>query len=376
MSEYKYYLRKIDNSSSNLLILELKPKDNQPIFSFRPGQYVLIAYRDKRGKMTDKHAFSIASSPTKRDSLLFGIRVQGDFTKGLELLKIGDELSVAGPYGDFCYDERKHSSVVMIAGGIGITPFFSALNYASDLGINNHLALLYSARKIEDAAFYNEIKDLAVKNKNITTLFSFTEEAVVFEKEGIINQRFDAGIIKNFVGRVDDKIFFICGPKPFMDAMVVNLNVLGVGAKQIKMEEFVMIPRKSVLIPWRNFAYAVGVAAVLFVTAFSLINRTTAVSSGSKNIDTSLLVQVNQGAIERLVSIYEAKNKALVDLNQQIIAAGLNGGTSAPVSSSNPASESSSVKPKTVPAPATLVNPTPVQASQPISIPRPRTRVS
>ncbi|MHB8903821.1 MAG: FAD-dependent oxidoreductase, partial [Patescibacteria group bacterium] len=328
MSEYRYYIKNIYQPSSDQVVFEAGDKNGRPIFSFRPGQYAMISYRNAKGQVEDKHAFSIASSPSRVDSIFFGIKIGGSFTRGLLNLKVGDELSVFGPYGNFCYDENKYSDLVMLAGGIGITPFFSALNYATDLKLNNKLSLIYSARTKNNATFYNEIKNLQNLNPNISTLFSFTDETDNSFDKNIINKRIDARIIKDFVGSVEGKTFFICGPSLFMAAMVVNLLSLGVSKKQIKMEEFSMIPDSAFSARLRNFSYAFAFAVLIFIISFFLVYKPTKATTSSvantdlkKKYNQTLVNNINQTTYNRTIAIYNAKNKALADLNQQILAA-------------------------------------------------------
>lgn len=359
MSEYKYYLKKIYQSASGTVILELGDSTGRPVFDFKPGQYVMLSYKNSLGKYVDKHAFSIASSPTQKSFLGFGIKVQGIFTQGLLSLKEGDEIIISGPHGDFFYDEKKYRDIVMIAGGIGITPFFSALNYATDLNLDNKLSLIYSCRTSQEATFYNGIKALAKKNKNISTLFSFTDESGDMGDKMVIHKRIDADIIKDFIGSINGKTFFICGPSLFMRAMVDNLLALGVEKKQIKMEEFTMIPDKTLWSRLRGITYATGFALVLFGITYGLVSRPVIVAN-KNNYDPLLINKVNQAAYDRMISIYAAKNKALVDLNKQILAArtspAINNITSAPV------------------YPSITTQSAPI--TRPISAPTPRTRVS
>jgi ferredoxin-NADP reductase len=385
MSEYRYYIKKIEQPSPDQVIFEAGDKNGQPVFNFRPGQYAMISYRNTKGQIEDKHAFSIASSPDKNDSILFGIRVQGSFTRGLLNLKVGDELNVFGPYGNFCYDENKYSDSVMIAGGIGITPFFSALNYASNLKLNNKLSLIYSARTKNNATFYNEIKNLKDSNQNISALFSFTDETDNSADKDIINKRIDAKIIKDFVGNVEGKTFFICGPGLFMAAMVANLLSLGVSRKQIKMEEFSMIPDSAFLPRLRNFSYALAFSALIFIISFFLIYKPTkATTSPTVNIDSqkkydqTLVNNINQSAYNRMIAIYNAKNKAITDLNQQILAATNQGGkvmtTTQSQSKTSTAQPGSASQPAINNIPSVATTPVPVintPVVQPIQTPTP-----
>lgn len=375
MSEYKYFLKKIYQPDTDLVILEVADKRGQPVFAFRPGQYAMISYKNSLGKTEDKHAFSFASSPTQNNYLRFGIRLQGAFTRGLLQLKEGDEIIVAGPYGKFIYDENKYANLVLIAGGIGVTPFVSALNYATDLNLNNKLSLIYSTRTIKGATFYEELKDLEKKNPNISTLYSFTDEAGLISEKNVISKRIDADIIKNFIGNTFGKTFFICGPTPFMNAMITNLLSLGVERNQIELEEFSMIPDKALWSRLKNFSYALGLAAVLFTLSYNLINKnpinydSTNNTSGDKKVyDVALIDKLNRAAYDRLLIVYNAKNKALADLNQQVLAA-----TKA---NSTTTQSPTAITAPVVNTPIAPIISAPAPISAPTPAPTPRTRVS
>ncbi len=348
MSEYKYYIKQIYQPVPDLVILELVDKRGWPVFHYQPGQYAMIAYKNRQGIFEDKHAFSIASSPTRKDCLRFGIRIQGPFTQGLARLRPGDEILVSGPYGRFFYDENKYFDLVLIAGGIGITPFISALNYAVDLNLSNKLSLIYSAKTARGAVFYKEIKEAIKGNPNLSALFSFTEEKGPADDKNVLYRRIDASLIQDFVGNVKGKSFFLCGPVPFMNAMVSHLMSLGVDKDQIRMEEFSMIPDDAFWPRLKNFSYALGLAIVLFVLIFNLISRSAAIAASKKY---------------SAVSFDQTKPSAVASSAAPII--------------------EKKISPKKIPAikpavPAPTIAPTPVQAPPQtmMQIPMPRTRMS
>lgn len=320
MSEYKYYIKNIYQPAADQVVIEAGDKKGRPVFSYRPGQYAMISYRNSKGQLEDKHAFSIASAPNRTDVISFGIKIQGPFTRGLLNLKAGDELNIFGPYGKFYFNENKHSDLVMIAGGIGITPFFSALTYAADLKLANKLSLIYSVKNKDGATFYEEIKNLKQNNSNMSALFSFTEEKGISEDRNVLYKRLDAKIIKDFVGDTDNKTFFICGPALFMASMVANLLSLGVARNQIEMEEFSMMPDKDFFPRLRNISYALAFSIIIFIISFSLIHKTTS-AAVKKNYDPILANKINQAAYNQMIATYAAKNKAITGLNQQILSA-------------------------------------------------------
>jgi len=368
MSEYKYHIKKIYQPSPEMIILEAGNKTGQPVFNYRPGQYAMISYKNKYGLPEDKHAFSLASSPSQKEHILFGIKIEKSFTQGLTRLKEGDSLLVAGPYGKFYYDEKKYADLVMIAGGIGITPFFSALNYATDCRLKNKLTLIYSAKTKKSATFYEEIKELARKNTNISALFSFTEEPGAPVEKNIVHKRIDADLIRDLIGNAEGKTFFICGPALFMNAMVNNLLSLGVMPNQIKMEEFSMIPDAKLWPRLRNLSYALVAALIIFVIAFNLIEKSET-AKAAKLFDANLTNKINQAAYNRMASIYEAKNKALADLNKKILAATKD-------AQNTPIPAPTTVTRPTINTPAQVAPTPPVSQPTPTPAPTPTTRVS
>src|ERR1019366_4016478 len=112
-------------------------------FGFQPGQYAAISFWHK-GRQTPARCFSIVSSPTDQEFLRFSLRVNGHFTKAVEDIKPDDPIKVYGPFGGFIFNTVHDSDVIMLAGGIGITPFISMIRYISRLKTTNKVVLLYS----------------------------------------------------------------------------------------------------------------------------------------------------------------------------------------------------------------------------------------
>lgn len=284
--EYKYYIRKIYQVPQGVVILELGDKKGVPVFDFKPGQYVMISYVNEKGGLERKHAFSLASSPAERDRIKLGIKIGGKFTQGLLRLNEGDQVLVNGPFGSFVFDESKHQDLVFLAGGIGITPFYSAIKYATDKNLPNKLTLLYSNKTVDGTLFFREIRALEEQNKNFRALFSVTDKNVLPVLKGVVNRRVDAAMINDFTGGVSGKTFFICGPAGFMKSMRGNLLELGVDPSKIETEGFSMIAGAGFLAGTKNTAYAMGFSGALMLASFYLIaNPGGAASNGKEKLD-------------------------------------------------------------------------------------------
>ena len=112
--------------TSDLFIIEMKP-EHKPI-SYKSGQFIFLRFYNQE-LSKEAHPFSIASKSNSNE-LKIVVKKLGDFTRKLEHLKVGDEVSVEGPYGRFHFRNYKDHNQIWIAAGIGITPF---LGMAQDL---------------------------------------------------------------------------------------------------------------------------------------------------------------------------------------------------------------------------------------------------
>lgn len=287
--DFKYYISKIDRPTDDSIILELSDKLGRPVFDFRPGQYVMLAYRNERGIITDKHAFSLASSPTTRDHIQLGIKIHGNFTQGLAKLQAGDVVFVSGPFGSFTFNEKKHHDLVMIAGGIGITPFLSTIRYATDKHLPNRISLLYSNRTLEGTLFFDEIKTMEERNRNFRNLFCVSSPKIKINQQDVVYQRIDTRLLGDYLGPLTQKTFFICGPLSFMSGMKENLFSLGVDKEQIEMEEFSMIPAAGFWTGVKNISYAVSLSGLLIIAPLGLIYNSSVSASGGKLSESSIL---------------------------------------------------------------------------------------
>ncbi len=272
MSSSKYKVKDIFKAPGNVIILNITPTSGE-IFDYIPGQYAMISPYDKNGLQMSSRPFSIASSPTQKNYLQFGIKVTGKFTKRLSELKIGDKISVYGPYGEFTYNEKKYPDSVFIAGGIGITPFINSIRYSNEKQSLQNITLLYSSRKIETATFKNELEDISEKNKNLKTIFSITDENIASPKENTENRRIDTEMLLKYSKPIKNKTFFICGPEKFMEAMENKLLSIGVKSKNIKYEIFSVDKPIGKSKNIRNmFIVYAGSLAVLLLFLYSISN--------------------------------------------------------------------------------------------------------
>ncbi len=197
---------------------------------FQSGQYMEFtlphAKKDSRGM---RRFFTIASSPTEHEIRL-GVKFYAktsSFKKALLALPPGGELIASQLGGDFVMPWSKKTPLVFIAGGIGITPFRSMIQYLIDKNQKRPITLFYSTRTSKDVAYKN-IFDMAQKRLDIQTIYAYNDT------QGPMN----AELIKTYVPNCQDCVFYLSGPRAMVVHFKTMLKQMGVRSQQIKSDFF------------------------------------------------------------------------------------------------------------------------------------------
>ncbi|MCX6755445.1 MAG: RnfABCDGE type electron transport complex subunit D [Candidatus Nomurabacteria bacterium] len=208
-------------------------------FSFKPGQYMewTLKHRDPDSRGNRRY-FTLASSPTEQDIHL-GVKFYPEpssFKNHLLALPVGGEIIVAQKSGDFVLPKEKGFGLVFIAGGIGVTPFRSMVQYLIDKKEKRNITVLYSNKKVSDIA-YKDVFDRAQKELGIKTVYSITDKGEILTENmqaGFINAQVIAKEIPNYL----NKIYYISGPHSMVDAFENTLKSMGVPSSNIKIDFF------------------------------------------------------------------------------------------------------------------------------------------
>lgn len=237
---YKFVVENSELITPTTIQLTARRADSEPrLFSYQPGQYAAIGFK-KHFRPTAARCFSLASSPTNQSHIQFGIRIKGKFTKALLSLNPGDELDVRGPFGGFVFDAERDKEAVLLAGGIGISPLLGMARFATDTQLPNPITLLYSCHSADDLPFAPDIYALEKQNRNFNAYYAIGKGLPKKHSHPRVHVgRISTELIDKAVGQNwQNKTFFICGPTPFMKAMVDILKSSGVPQKQIMTEAF------------------------------------------------------------------------------------------------------------------------------------------
>ena len=182
--------------------------------------------------------YSITSSPAEQTTFSLAVKQDGSdhpVTNWLhEDARVGDKVDVALG-GDFYYEPDEADSVVLIAGGIGLTPLMSIVRSAHELATRTSLTLVYSVSTPDELLFKDELESIAGSNPRIRPVFTVTQSAPdVWDGH---TGRIDAELLR--AESVDlDALFFVCGPPAMIRAMIAMLRGMGVPRPRIRYEQW------------------------------------------------------------------------------------------------------------------------------------------
>lgn len=210
-------------------------------FSFRPGQAfeVLLPNAAPEASGEDRgHAFSIVSAPHEEE-LVFATRMRDSaYKRALRALPDGAELDIDGPFGSLILHKNPARAGVMIAGGIGITPFMSMIRHARHNPSEQPLALLYSNRRPEDAAFLDELQVYARTLRSFALRATMTDMANSTRPWDGATGLIDAAFVHRATAQLPDPIFYVSGPPGMVQAMRHTLEQAGIDDEDVRSEEF------------------------------------------------------------------------------------------------------------------------------------------
>jgi ferredoxin-NADP reductase len=206
-------------------------------FQFKPGQYAGITLINPTETDTQgiTRRFSLLNTPDD-DHLSFATRIQTSaFKRVLKDLPIGDKIKLAGPTGTFILHEDTNIPAVLLAGGIGIAPFYSMIRHLTYHQSKQQIYLFYGNQTIENAAFLAELAQLTKQNPNFTLIVSIDKPDPNWTGEqGFIT----IGMIKKYISDLDIPIYYVCGSKMMVTAVQEILIKMRIDKAKIKVEDF------------------------------------------------------------------------------------------------------------------------------------------
>ena len=203
---------------------------------FRPGQYLELSiphrHADSRGS---RRAFSITSTPEDRGNVRIGMKMPdrpSSFKRSMQILQVGAVVRVTGVSGDFLLPRDSQLPILMVAGGIGVTPFISQLSSLPS-GHGRDIVLIYAAGESAEVAYLDELTAAGVRVVVITR----DDPGELPESfEHITAQRLNRELLAGAVPDIADRHVYISGPPGLVDSMTRAARALH--AKKIEKDYF------------------------------------------------------------------------------------------------------------------------------------------
>lgn len=203
-------------------------------FDFKAGQFLTVRLR--AGGREHVRCYSISSPPGSRGHLEITVKRIGMVSGALHaLVRPGALLHVRRPAGAFVYPAGEDRPLVLVAGGVGITPVMSMLRHAIEEEPTRPVTLFYSVRRMEDIAFRDELLMLDKRHQQFRAFIAISDGPAAAE---FFPGRINEALITTMAPDVCHAICLLCGPQPMLDAMTALLESIGVPRDQINFEVF------------------------------------------------------------------------------------------------------------------------------------------
>lgn len=254
----------------------LRDPQGGPIpFSFAPGQF--LTYSAEIDGKRVRRSYTIASSAAQTAYVETTIKREekGVFSEFMhDQISEGDLIDVIAPSGVFTFTGAESDSVVLIGGGVGITPLMAAIRYLADTAWMGEIYLVYGAKSTEEFIFRDELEHRQRKMRNLHVAATMARSAGTswMGAEGPIHREF---LIQS-VPDIARRRVHLCGPPGMMQAMKKLLADLRVPSEQVKTEAF---GRALGAVPPPGFTEVVEIGPVAGAT----------VTAGTPSLDASAI---------------------------------------------------------------------------------------
>lgn len=223
-----------EQESEEITSFYLKPTTGDAPIDFLPGQYICLIL-NINGDIVRRN-YSLSGKPGEATLRISVKREMGGAVSNYlhDEVNVGDSLQVTAPCGDFILDQKSERPLVLLTGGVGITPAISMLDSIVDKG--REIIFIHAARHAGVHAFHDHVEQLAERNHNLTYRVVYSEPRAEDKADayGFISDE----LLGNWVPENRDVDLYFLGPKPFMQAANMSVKQIGIPAEQVRYEFF------------------------------------------------------------------------------------------------------------------------------------------
>jgi uncharacterized protein len=227
----------------------LVPHDGKPLPPFEPGQYLTFSFSVPGKKKPITRCYSLSDSYNPNYYRVTVKRIPPprdmDVPPGLgsnhfhHNTKVGDIIDCKAPSGHFWMEKNADFPVVLIGGGIGLTPVLSMLNTIVEMGSKRETWFFYGLRAGEEHCQKEYLKRIDEENDNVHMHICYSRPGPNDEKgrDYTDEERVSVDLFKRLLPS-SNYDYYMCGPGPMMNSIVTDLEDWGVPKKQIHFEAF------------------------------------------------------------------------------------------------------------------------------------------
>lgn len=225
----------------------LKPQDGGILPPYLPGQYVTIKLEIPGQTYTFNRQYSLSDRPGADAYRISVKREQGDPSKpaGIvsaylhEQVQPGDVLQVSAPAGDFVLDTVKDTPLVLLSGGVGLTPMMSMLEHVLAQQPGRQVTFIHAAKNSSTHAFREQLASLQATHDGLNSYVVYSQPTQEDQAAGRFDRagHIDLPWLKSVLAD-NDADFYFCGPVPFMKTIHASLAAWGVPTERTHYEFF------------------------------------------------------------------------------------------------------------------------------------------
>lgn len=221
----------------------LEPVDGNPFPSYQAGQYITVRAEIEEESHHHLRQYSLSCAPgqgsyrisVKREDKIEANPAGVVSTFLHERINEGDSLPISAPSGDFVLDQTCTRPIVLISGGVGLTPMMSMLETVIKEQPDREVIFIHAARSGKFHAMKERVEEIAQHHKQVTNYIVYDSPTKddIYDKAGYIDYEWLTSILPT-----NDAAFYFCGPKGFMRAAYGNLKQFNVADEDIHFEFF------------------------------------------------------------------------------------------------------------------------------------------
>ncbi len=233
MHIFDAHITAITVATPSIHALRLRIPD--PAFRFLPGQWVDLGI--EADGATHTSGYSITSSPIHPGEIELAIKASTRHPVARwvhERARVGDRVQVSQGQGPFVYLPEMSDNVVLIGGGVGITPLLSIFRHVRDAGLPTQAHLVYSVSDSREILFRDELEAAVRTHDNLHLSITVTQPDPRWHG---LTGRIDP-VKLHALDVPDDTLYYLCGPKGMVEDMSALLHDLGVPMNRIIFEKW------------------------------------------------------------------------------------------------------------------------------------------